>query len=146
MKTYSARPTDITRMWYILDASELTLGRLSSKAAALLIGKGKPQVTAHIDCGDYVIVINAAQLNVTGNKRESKLYFHHSGYPSGLRQRTLAEQLQLDPAEIIRKAVRGMIPVNKLRDSRLVRLKVYADSQHHHEAQKPRLISGKEAV
>lgn len=143
MKTFSAKPVDVTRKWYILDASETTLGRLSTVAAALLIGKRKPQFTSHIDCGDYVIVINAKDLIVTGNKRESKMYYSHSGYPGALKERSLAEQLTRDSTVVIFHAIRGMLPVNKLRDDRLNRLKIYVDGEHKHEAQKPEAMSVK---
>ncbi len=141
MKTYSAKPSDVTRKWYVIDASEATLGRVATKAASLLLGKGKPQFTSHIDCGDYVVVINANALNVTGDKLETKKYYRHSGYAGNLHTRTLQEQLNIDPTRIIHDAVRGMLPVNKLRDGRLERLKVYADSEHRHEAQKPQTLS-----
>lgn len=145
MKTYSAKPSDVQRAWYIIDASETTLGRIATKAASLLIGKGKPQFTAHIDTGDYVIVVNAKDLRVTGDKLETKKYYRHSGHPGNLRARTLQEQMNLDPTKAIELAVRGMLPVNKLRDGRLDRLKVYAGSEHKHEAQKPKALSVKEA-
>lgn len=145
MKTYSAKPSDVTRQWYILDASEASLGRVATKAASLLIGKGKPQVTAHIDCGDYVIVINAKDLIVTGNKLETIKYYRHSGYAGALKERTLQEQLNIDPTVALEHAIRGMLPVNKLRDERLNRLKVYAGAEHKHEAQKPKILSVKEA-
>lgn len=144
MKTYSAKPTDVTRAWYVLDASEVTLGRLSTKVASLLIGKGKPQVTTHIDCGDYVIIVNADKLKVTGNKLNDKMYYRHSGFPGGLKQRSLTEQLAADSTEAIFRAVRGMLPVNRLRDGRLDRLKIYPGAEHTHEAQKPVTISLKE--
>lgn len=144
MKTYSAKPTDVTREWYVVDASEVPLGRLATQVAQLLTGKGKPQFTQHIDCGDYVIVINAAQLQATGSKLEDKVYYRHSHYPGGLKEITLKKQLGKDPSAPIVKAIRGMLPVNKLRDGRLARLKVYADADHKHEAQKPKLISLKE--
>lgn len=140
MKTYSAKPADITRKWYVLDASTMPLGRLSTRAASLLLGKGKPQVTAHIDCGDYVIVVNAEKLVVTGDKANTKMYYRHSSYPGGLKQRTLTEQMAVDPTEIIFHAVRGMLPVNRLRDGRLERLKIYAGAEHNHEAQKPEIV------
>lgn len=144
MKTYSAKPTEVTRTWYVLDATEAPLGRLASKAAQLLTGKGKPQFTQHIDCGDYVIVLNAAKLVVTGNKLQSKKYYHHSNYPGGLRERTLQEQLDRDPTKVIEHAIRGMLPVNKLRPGRLARLKIYAGSEHEHTAQQPVVLSMKE--
>jgi large subunit ribosomal protein L13 len=144
MKTYSAKPSDVTRKWYVVDASEAPLGRLATQIATLLTGKGKPQFTHHIDCGDYVIVINTKNTVVTGDKLNKKVYYRHSGYPGGLKQRTLKEQLDKDPRQAIFKAVRGMLPVNKLRDERLKRLKIYADDQHNHGAQKPEIISLKE--
>ncbi len=144
MKTYSAKPSDVTRVWFVLDASEAPLGRLATKAAQLLMGKGKPQFTHHIDCGDYVIVVNASDLIVTGNKRATKNYYSHSGYPGALKQRSLDEQMQRDPNKVIEAAIRGMLPVNKLRPGRLQRLKVYAGSEHEHEAQKPTKLTLKE--
>ncbi|HWT55810.1 MAG TPA: 50S ribosomal protein L13 [Candidatus Microsaccharimonas sp.] len=140
-KTFSAKPSDVIRKWYVVDASEVNLGRLSTQVATLLTGKGKPQFTKHIDCGDFVIVINADQLKVTGTKLETKKYYHHSGFPGGLRERTLQEQLNLDSTKVIEHAIRGMLPVNKLRDERLARLKIYAGAEHKHEAQKPEVIS-----
>lgn len=137
MKTYSAKPADVTRKWYIIDASQVPLGRMATQIATLLTGKGKPMFTHHIDCGDYVIVINAAQLVVTGNKSATKKYYRHSSYPGGLKQATLSEVMEKDPNQVIIHAVRGMLPVNKLRDERLKRLKVYPDSNHKHEAQSP---------
>lgn len=143
MKTYSAKPTDVTRKWYVVDASEAPLGRLSTVVATLLTGKGKPQFTKHIDCGDYVIVINADNLVVTGKKMEDKMYYSHSGYPGGLKELQLKEKMAKDSTEVIVKAVRGMLPVNKLRPDRLQRLKVYAGTEHNHEAQKPVAFSVK---
>lgn len=145
MKTYSAKPTDITRKWYVLDASEAPLGRLSTRAATLLTGKGKPQFTHHVDTGDYVIVINAAALQVTGGKEAKKMYYRHTGYPGGLKEATLQEVLTNDPTKAVIQAIRGMLPVNKLRDGRLARLKVYAGAEHNHEAQKPEVLALKEA-
>ncbi len=144
MKTFSAKPTDVKREWYILDASQTTMGRLATKSASLLIGKGKPQFTSHIDCGDYVIIINAANAKVTGNKLQAKKYYRHSGYPGGIKMRTLAESNEIDPTIAIEKAVRGMLPVNKLRPGRLERLKIYAGAEHHHQAQTPKELSFKE--
>ncbi len=144
MKTYSAKPTDVKRVWHILDASEIPLGRLSTVAATLLTGKQKPMFTKHIDCGDYVIIINADNLVVTGNKFEKKIYYRHSSYPGGLKSATLREQFDKDPGSIIQHAIRGMLPVNKLRKDRLARLKVYSGSEHNHEAQKPVKFSLKE--
>lgn len=144
MKTYSAKPGDVTRAWYVIDASEAPLGRVATKVATLLTGKGKPMFTSHIDTGDFVVVINAGNVVVTGNKPEKKMYYKHSGFPGGLRERTFTEQMEKDPTEIIRQAIRGMLPVNKLRDARLERLKIYVDAEHKHEAQKPKAISVKE--
>ena len=143
MKTYSAKPTDVVRQWYVLDATEAPVGRLATVAAQLLTGKGKPQFTQHIDCGDYVVVINAAQLVVTGNKPTAKIYYRHSNYPGGLKQRTLNEQREIDPTKIIEHAIRGMLPVNKLRPGRLARLKIYGGSEHEHAPQKPTVMSVK---
>lgn len=145
MKTYSAKPSDVTRKWYVVDASEASMGRVATQVAQLLTGKGKPQFTQHIDCGDYVIVINAEKTVATGAKAEKKVYYKHSNYPGGLKEATFAEKMVKDPTFPITHAVRGMLPVNKLRDDRLKRLKVYAGSEHNHEAQKPTVISVKEA-
>lgn len=144
MKTYSAKPTDVVRKWYVLDASEAPLGRLSTVAATLLTGKGKPQFTKHIDCGDYVIVINAGNIQVSGNKMEDKMYYRHSGYPGGLTELRLKEVMDKNPTAAVEKAIRGMLPVNKLRPGRLDRLKIYAGAEHSHEAQKPVVVSLKE--
>ncbi|MBP7807008.1 50S ribosomal protein L13 [Candidatus Saccharibacteria bacterium] len=144
MKTYSAKPEDVTRAWHEVDATEAPLGRVATVVATLLTGKGKPSFTKHIDCGDFVVVINAADLVVTGDKKLKKVYYKHSHYPGGLRQKTLQEQLDQDPTEVIFKAVRGMLPVNKLRDGRLARLKIYAGSEHQHAPQKPQKYSVKE--
>jgi large subunit ribosomal protein L13 len=141
MKTYSAKPTDVTRKWYVIDASEASLGRVATRIATLLTGKEKPMFTHHIDCGDYVVVINAGNIKVTGDKMRQKMYYHHSHFPGGLKELTLAEKMKKDPTHALYHAVRGMLPVNKLRDARLQRLKVYAGAEHQHEAQKPETIS-----
>jgi large subunit ribosomal protein L13 len=141
MKTYSMKPSDVSRQWYVVDAAEVPLGRLATQVASLLLGKGKPTVTPHMDGGDYVIVINSANLVVTGNKQQDKKYHRHSGFPGGLYTRTLNEQLERDSNKIIFDAVRGMLPVNKLRDGRLARLKIYKDDQHTHAPQKPQTFS-----
>ncbi|HSX16244.1 MAG TPA: 50S ribosomal protein L13 [Candidatus Saccharimonadales bacterium] len=143
MTTYSAKPSDVTRKWYVIDATEATLGRTATKVATLLTGKGKPQFTQHIDCGDFVVVINAASVPVTGNKLEDKMYYHHSGYPGGLKETKLKDVLAKTPERALFEAVRGMLPVNKLRDQRLARLKIYAGAEHNHAAQKPEAISVK---
>ena len=144
MKTYSAKPTDVTRQWYVIDAAEAPLGRVATQVALLLTGKTKPQFTKHIDCGDFVVVINAANTYVTGNKAEGKMYYKHSGYPGGLKEASFSEKMVKDPTFAITKAVRGMLPVNRLRDDRLLRLKVYEGTEHKHEAQKPKTISIKD--
>jgi len=143
MTTYSAKPSDVTRKWYVIDATEAPLGRTATKIATLLTGKGKPQFTQHIDCGDFVVVVNAANVKVTGNKLEDKMYYRHSGYPGGLKETQLKDVLSNTPERAIYEAVRGMLPVNKLRDPRLARLKIYAGAEHNHEAQKPEAISVK---
>lgn len=144
MKTYSAKPSDVTRVWYVIDASEAPIGRIATRVASLLMGKGKPQFTNHIDCGDYVVIINAADVKVTGKKLDQKVYYRHTGFPGGIKQRTLSEQMEIDPTAAITHAVRGMMPANKLRDGRLARLKVYAGETHEHEAQKPKKLSIKD--
>jgi large subunit ribosomal protein L13 len=144
MKTFSAKPTDVTRKWYIIDVSKAPLGRVATQIATLLTGKGKPMFTKHIDCGDYVIVINAAQAHVTGNKLDTKTYYRHSGHPGGLTETSMRTVMENDPTKVIFAAVRGMLPVNKLRDGRLERLKIYPGAEHNHDAQKPEVISVKE--
>lgn len=143
MKTYSAKPSEVVRKWYVIDASEISLGRLSTVIATLLTGKSKPMYTSHIDCGDYVVVINAENLVTTGNKLEKKTYYKHSHYPGGLTETKLKDKMSSKPENVIRSAVRGMIPSNKLRDPRLARLKVYSGAEHQHEAQKPETYSMK---
>ncbi len=144
MKTYSAKPSDVVRKWYIVDASKAPLGRVATQVANLLTGKGKSQFTPHIDTGDYVIVLNSDQLQVTGKKVSDKTYYHHTGFPGGIKQESLGKKLEKDSTEVIIKAVRGMIPANKLRPNRLARLKVYAGAEHNHTAQKPEVIDVKE--
>ena len=145
MKTYNAKPTEVIRKWYVIDASQVPLGRMATEIATLLTGKSKPMFTKHIDCGDYVIVINSDNLVVTGDKLNKKMYYHHSHFPGGLKEATLQEKLDKDPTEVVIKAVRGMLPVNKLRADRLLRLKVYPGADHNHEAQKPEPLTLKEA-
>jgi large subunit ribosomal protein L13 len=141
MKTYSQKPADVQRVWYVLDAEGVSFGRLATQAASLLLGKGKPTITPHTDGGDFVIVINAAKVQVTGGKETKKIYYRHSGFPGGLYSRSFTEQQEKDPESIIYKAVRGMLPVNKLRDGRLARLKIYAGADHNHSAQKPQELN-----
>jgi len=137
MKTYTAKPGEIERSWYVVDAESKTLGRLATQIADVLRGKGKPAYTAHVDTGDFVIVVNAEKIHVTGQKLDQKIYYRHSGYPGGLRTRTLREQLDRRPEEVIRKAVRGMLPKNRLAAAQLKKLKVYAGPEHPHAAQNP---------
>lgn len=141
MKTFSAKPTDVSRKWYVIDASEAPLGRMATQAADLLMGKSKPMFTPHVDCGDYVIVINAGQLVVSGKKMTDKSYYRHTQYPGGIKQASLKEKMNKNPESVIEHAIRGMMPANKLRPGRLARLKVYEASEHQHEAQKPEKIS-----
>jgi large subunit ribosomal protein L13 len=140
MKTYTQKPSEVSRRWVEIDASDAPLGRLATTIAKYLIGKYKPTYTAHIDGGDFVVVTNAANLVVTGNKLEDKKYYHHTGFPGGIKERTLAEQLDRDPTKVIYDAVRGMLPKNKLIDGRIKRLKVYAGTEHNHAAQTPEKV------
>lgn len=142
-KTFSAKPSDVARKWYVIDASEAPLGRTATLVATLLTGKGKPQFTRHIDTGDFVVVTNVANLKVTGQKMTDKKYYRHSGYPGGLHEASLKDVLANNPERAMYEAVRGMLPVNKLRDQRLARLKIYAGAEHNHAAQKPESISVK---
>lgn len=139
-KTYTQKPSEVSRRWVEIDASDAPLGRLATTIAKYLIGKYKPTYTAHIDGGDFVVVTNAANLVVTGNKLEDKKYYHHTGFPGGIKERTLAEQLDRDPTKVIYDAVRGMLPKNKLIDGRIKRLKVYAGEEHNHAAQTPEKV------
>jgi len=136
-KTYSPRISEIERQWFVVDADGQTLGRLASRVARLLEGKHKPQYATHLDTGDHVIVINAARIAVGREKLTAKVYARHSGYPGGFRQETLGELLARRPEEVIRRAVKGMLPRNRLGVQQLRKLKVYAGSEHPHEAQRP---------
>ena len=135
MKTYSAKPADIERKWHLVDASGQTLGRMSVQIARLIMGKHKPMFTPNQDTGDFVVVINADKVRVTGNKAKQKLYYRHSGYPGGLRSVTLEKTMQTNPARVIEHAVRGMLPHTRLGAQMRKRLKVYAGDQHPHAAQ-----------
>lgn len=137
IRTYSQKPADVTRAWFIVDASELSLGRLSSVVAQKLSGKGKVTYTPHVDGGDNIIVINAAKLKVTGAKLNAKKYYNYSGYPGGLREQTLAQVLEKDPAKAIQNAVYGMLPKNKLRPAMMQRLRIFKTEDHKHVAQNP---------
>jgi len=138
MKTFVATPENRERNWLVVDASGQTLGRLATQIADTLRGKHKPEYTPHCDVGDFVIVLNAEKIAVTGKKREQKLYYRHSGYPGGLRSRTLNDMLERRPEEVIRKAVKGMLPRNRLARQQLTKLKVYAGPEHPHAAQQPK--------
>jgi large subunit ribosomal protein L13 len=138
MKTYVAKPSDRERNWLLVDASGKTLGRLATQLADLLRGKRKPEYTPHIDTGDFVVVVNAQRIAVSGNKRRAKRYYRHSGYPGGLRSRTLEEMLERRPEEVIRLAVKGMMPRNRLARKQLRKLKIYAGGDHPHAAQQPK--------
>ncbi len=137
MKTYVATPKDRERNWLVVDAEGQTLGRLATQIADALRGKRKPTYTPHVDVGDFVIVVNAEKIAVTGAKRQEKLYRRHSGYPGGLKTRTLNDMLERRPTEVIRLAVRGMLPKNRLGRKQLTKLKVYAGPEHPHAAQQP---------
>jgi large subunit ribosomal protein L13 len=137
MKTYNAKPGEVAREWYLVDAEGKTLGRLATQIADTLRGKRKPQYTPHVDTGDFVVVVNADKIQVTGNKLDQKRYYRHSGYPGGLRSRTLREQLERRPTEVLRVAVKGMLPKNRLARQQLTKLKIYAGPEHPHEAQNP---------
>ena len=141
MKTYNAKPGEISRDWYLVDADGQTLGRLATRIADMLRGKEKPQYTPHVDTGDFVVVVNAEKIAVTGNKLDQKRYYRHSGYPGGLRSRTLREQLERRPEEVLRKAVKGMLPRNRLAAAQLTKLKIYAGPDHPHEAQAPKPLN-----
>ena len=137
MKTYVANANDRERNWLVVDATGQTLGRLATQIADTLRGKRKPTYTPHVDTGDFVVVINAEKIAVTGNKRADKMYYRHSGYPGGLKTRTLNDMLERRPEEVLRLAVKGMLPRNRLARKQLTKLKIYAGSEHPHQAQKP---------
>lgn len=137
MKTYVTKPAEVERKWYVVDAEGQILGRLSSQIATILRGKHKPTYSPSVDCGDFVIVINAEKIRVTGNRLDQKVYYHHSQYPGGLKEITLREQLKKHPTRVIEAAVRGMLPKNKLGRHMIKKLKLYAGPEHPHFAQQP---------
>ena len=139
-KTYNAKPGEIERLWYVVDAEGKTLGRLATQIADTLRGKRKPHYTPHVDTGDFVVVVNAEKIHVTGKKLDEKMYYRHSGYPGGLRKRTLREELERRPTEVLRKAVRGMLPRTRLGRAQLTKLKIYAGPDHPHDAQAPKAL------
>ena len=141
IKTYTLRESEIERRWYVVDATDETLGRLASRVAHVLEGKHKPSYTPNLDSGDHVIVLNASRISVTRDKLESKVYVRHSGYPAGLKQETLGHLLQRRPEEVIRRAVKGMLPRNRLGAQQLRKLKIYAGSDHPHQAQQPEQLA-----
>jgi large subunit ribosomal protein L13 len=136
-KTYAARESEIERRWYVVDAADETLGRLASRVARVLEGKHKPTWQPNLDSGDHVIVLNASRIAVSSNKRETKLYIRHSGFPQGYKEETLGHLLERRPEEVIRRAVKGMLPRNTLGVQQLRKLKVYAGADHPHQAQRP---------
>ena len=135
--TYSAKPGELERHWYVVDADGETLGRLAVRIADTLRGKRKPQFTPHVDTGDFVVVVNCERIRVTGKKLTQKIYYRHSGYHGGLRERTLEQMLEQRPEEVIRAAVKGMLPRNKLGRAQIRKLKIYTGADHPHEAQMP---------
>ena len=141
MKTKVLKKNDVIRKWYIVDVKDKILGRLASRIALILIGKNKPQYSPHLDCGDFVVVVNADKFRVTGKKMKDKIYYSHSFYPGGLKKITLESMLEKHPERVIYHAVSGMLPKNKLRTRRLRRLKIYTVSDHPHKAQSPQKIN-----
>ncbi|HKQ43671.1 MAG TPA: 50S ribosomal protein L13 [Pseudonocardia sp.] len=137
MSTYSPKPGDITHAWHVIDATDVVLGRLAAQAATLLRGKHKPMYAPHMDTGDFVVIVNAEKVAVTGNKRADKFVYRHSGYPGGLRQRSVGEMLEKQPDRLVEKAIKGMLPKNRLGRAMGKKLKVYAGPEHPHAAQKP---------
>ncbi len=137
MRTYSPKPDDVQRQWFVIDADDVVLGRLATQVAQLLRGKHKPVFAPHVDTGDFVVVINAEKIALTGAKREQKLAYHHSGYPGGLRATGYEELLSKNPRKAVEKAVWGMLPKNRIARQQLKKLKVYAGSEHPHQAQQP---------
>lgn len=142
-KTFSQKTADVTREWFLVDASELPLGRIATIVANKLIGKSKPTYTPHVDGGDYVVVINAEKIVVTGDKETGKIYYRHSGFPGGIKDATLAEVREKFPERIIEAAVKGMLPKNKLSADRMGRLKIFAGAEHAHTAQQPKKVEVK---
>ena len=141
MKTFMPNPEKVERKWYVVDAAGMTLGRLSSEVAKILRGKNKPEFTPHCDCGDYVIVINADKIKVTGKKLDQKVYYHHSDYVGGMKEATLREKLDKKPEQVIELAVKGMLPKGPLGRQMFTKLHVYAGAEHKHEAQKPEVLT-----
>ena len=143
MTSYMQKKEEIKRKWYVIDATDVPLGRVASKAAHILRGKHKATYTPNIDCGDYIIIINAEKAKLTGNKLDKKIYYNHSQYPGGLRERTAREMQEKYPVEMVERAVRGMLPKNRLGRSMYKKLFVYAGNEHKHSAQKPEIMEVK---
>ena len=141
MKSYMANPATIERKWYVVDATDMTLGRLASEVAKVLRGKNKAIFTPHADCGDYVIVVNAEKIKVTGKKMDQKIYYHHSDYVGGMKETTLKEKLAKKPEQVIELAVKGMLPKGPLGRQMYTKLHVYAGAEHPHAAQKPEVLT-----
>ncbi|MHA6792754.1 50S ribosomal protein L13 [Pseudonocardia bannensis] len=137
MPTYSPKPGEINRAWHVIDATDVVLGRLATHAATLLRGKHKPTYAPHMDTGDFVVIVNAEKIAVSGNKRDNKFVYRHSGYPGGLRQRSVGEMIEKHPDRLVEKAIKGMLPKNRLGRAMAKKLKVYAGPTHPHGAQKP---------
>lgn len=142
MKTYSPKAREIQQDWFVVDATGMTLGRLATTIADTLRGKHKPQFAPHVDTGDYVVVLNCGKVAVTGNKLQQKKYYRHSGYPGGLRERTLAEQLERHPEEVLRHAVKGMLPRNRMGRKQITKLKLYQGAEHPHGNHQPEPLRG----
>ena len=140
MKSFMASPSNIERKWYVVDATGHTLGRLSSEIASILRGKNKPTFTPHIDTGDYIVVVNADKIKVTGKKMDQKVYYHHSDYVGGMKEQTLKEKMAKKPEDVIRLAVKGMLPKGPLGREMITKLHVYAGADHKHQAQKPEVL------
>ncbi len=140
MKTFSANPEKVNREWYVIDASDRVLGRMAAEIAHRLKGKHKPEYTPHVDTGDYIVVVNAEKVAVTGNKANDKKYYHHTGFPGGIKETSFRELVEDHPERIIEKAVKGMLPSNKLGRAMFSKLKVYAGDKHRHEAQQPKVL------
>lgn len=141
MKTFSAKTDEVERKWYVINADGEALGRLASKSATILRGKHKPIYTPHVDTGDFIVVINAKKIILTGKKLQQKVYYHHSGYPGGLKSIVAGKLQQKDPRELIRLAVKGMLPKNKLGRKMITKLKIYAGDEHPHQAQNPEILN-----
>ena len=140
MKTFSAKPAEVKRDWYVIDAEGKTLGRMASEIARRLRGKHKPEYTPHVDTGDYIIVINAEKVHVTGNKQQDKMYYHHTGYPGGIRSINFDKLIDHAPQRVIERAVKGMLPKNPLGRAMFRKLKIYAGPEHTHVAQQPKVL------